>query len=232
MQKKAMKCTAALLALCAVSVGWGGNEISANAPAQVSGQVDVMYEVQAAKEFPLAISASGKGQIQHKDVIIREQEKNFLLKAGDKVTLLLQPDKGERIVSVVWNGKDITNQVKENKIEIVGEEANQTLAVKFSVTPPKPTPPDSTPPDPEPPKPEPPKPTPPKPTDPPQPPKPADKAPPAPVQPTPPKMVAPQTGDNTNLGLFLALTACSFIGVLAFGPWKKRKEKENEGRMI
>ena len=96
--------------------------------------VEVVFE--AIPSYMLSISTSGSGQVEYNGTSVRSQNKNFMLLESSSATLLINPDNGHRIASVLVNRTDVTSQISNGRFTISNIEENIDVVVTFEAIPP------------------------------------------------------------------------------------------------
>lgn len=150
---KTKKKLVAILAM-AMIVGFSVQTSLCYAATEGSSDVTVSYTPteDSVMKFNMSVVIKGNGYLQDGDQKLTGSTTVFILKEGDQKTFLVKPDSGNYIESIVFDGKDITNQLKNGFITVTSQAYDTQLVVTFAkeatpntptVEPGKPTQPDN-----------------------------------------------------------------------------------------
>lgn len=99
--------------------------------AETSGEVPVTYVHDSADEYIIKVNSNGPGEVRYGTMVVRNEEKKFILIDDNSMQLAIKADNAAQIKSVYLNGENITSDIKDNLITIKGNYSDQTLNVEF-----------------------------------------------------------------------------------------------------
>ena len=92
----------------------------------------VYYDDSMSCAYPLIIQVSGFGKVVCNHDVICNTEKGWLLKENESMTLQLLADKNAELKEITLNGKNIKDNIQDNKITVNSSGKKQLLSVEFS----------------------------------------------------------------------------------------------------
>ena len=98
-------------------------------------KINVEFEAIPITTYTLSIKATGNGSATYDGTAIRGKTSSFTVNEGAKVSILLTPDNGYRIKSVMEDGTDVTSYVSNGKYTINSISRNTTIEVEFEAIP-------------------------------------------------------------------------------------------------
>ena len=103
---------------------------------QANTTVSVTFEEIPPTTYMLSIMASGNGSVTYDGTTVRNQTHSFTINEGSFATLLLSPDDGYKVASIIVNSVDVTSAVEENQYTVSDIKSNTIVSVSFEEIPP------------------------------------------------------------------------------------------------
>ena len=103
---------------------------------QANTTVSVTFEEIPPTTYMLSIMASGNGSVTYDGTTVRNQTHSFTINEGSFATLLLSPDDGYHVASIIVNSVDVTSAVEDNQYTVSNIKANTVVSVSFEEIPP------------------------------------------------------------------------------------------------
>ena len=103
---------------------------------QANTSVSVTFEEIPPTTYMLSIMASGNGSVAYDGTTVRNQTHSFTINEGSFATLLLSPDDGYHVASIIVNSVDVTSAIEDNQYTVSNIKANTVVSVSFEEIPP------------------------------------------------------------------------------------------------